>query len=121
MKLSKLEWQDGNKIITFCKNKEALRVITSEALYQSISLYTKETSENNVKIMTADLLDKYQYDSFDVIVEAIKDIRQGKRKIFGLVTPHDIHSIIEEKLNDIAIQRERNHEKNKGFANQEHR
>ena len=110
-----LEWRNGNAIIAYCQDKDALRQILSEGLFQALSLYSKDTPENNIKVMMADLLENYQYEPVSIIIDAIKDIRIGKRKIYGMVTPNDINELITAKLEEKSIEREQEHEQRKGY------
>lgn len=111
-----LEWKGGSNVVKYCKDQDALRKIISEGLYNAISLFTKETPETNVSMMVADILEDYQHDSIDVIINAIKDIRKGKYKVYGLVTPSLIREAITDQLENQAIELERQHEKNKGYG-----
>ena len=113
-----LEWRGGNSIIAYCQDKEALKQILSEGLYQALSLYSKDTPESNIKVMMADLLETYQYEPVSVIIDTIKDIRVGKRKIYGMVTPNDINELLTAKLELLSIERETIHYNNKGFDSQ---
>ena len=111
-----LEWRGGNNLIASCKDQNALRIILSEGLYEAISLYTRDTPEKNVKIMLPELLEHYKYEPVSVFINAINKIKRGERKIFGLVTPHDMKELIEEELNEIAIARENKPAENKGYG-----
>ena len=117
----KIGFKGGNATPATCTNKDLLRKVISEALYQSLTLYTRETPENNVKIMVHDILETYEHDSIDVITSAIKDIRTGKYKVYGLVTPNNIREAMIPYLEEQSIELERIHERNKGYSAQEAR
>ena len=115
-----LEWRAGNStVIKYCKDQEGLRKVLSEGLYQAISMHTRETTKDNVKIMVQDVIKDFELDPVEVITMAITDIRKGKRKIYGMVTPFDLREMITENLELIAIQREREHNEKKGHGNVE--
>jgi len=111
-----LEWRNGNTLIAYCQDQTALRKILSEGLFQAFSLYSKDTPLQNVSIMMADLMDTYKYEDVGLILSVIKDIRAGKRKIYGLVTPNDVNELLTAKLDELAQAREQKHYENKGFA-----
>lgn len=94
-------------------------MILTEGLFGAISMHSKETKEDNVFLMVSDLMEDYQYDPVDVITMAITDIRKGKRKIYGIVTPFDLREMVTENLELIAIQREREHNERKGHGDVE--
>ena len=114
-----LAWRDGNTIIKNCHDQEALKKILSEGLYQAISLYTKDTPEQNVRIMMDDILELYKFDDVTVIINAITKIRRGDFKVYGLVTPNIIKDAIHIELEELALNREREHEKNKGYKDRD--
>ena len=112
-----LEWRGGNTtVIKYCIDQEGLRKVLSEGLYQAIKMQSKDTSEENVTQMIRDVLEDFQYEPLEVITMAITDIRKGKRKIYGMVTPFDLREMITNNLELIAIQREREHNERKGHA-----
>lgn len=115
-----LAWSGGTStVIKYCQDKDALRKILSEGLFQAFSMFTKETPENNVKIMIKDVLEQYQYEPIEAITEAINDIRKGKYKIYGLVSPFILQGAITDNLKLISIEREREHQQKKGYGDVE--
>lgn len=114
-----LAWKGGNTLIKYCEDPAALRKILSEGLFGAINLYSNETREESVKIMVADMLTDYEYEDVSLILEVIQDIRKGKRKIYGKVTPFDLREMITAKLQEQAINRERKHQDQKGFTDYE--
>jgi hypothetical protein len=114
-----LEWTNGNTLIKYCKDPEALRKTLSEGLYGAIALYSNETKKEAVKMMIADVLEDFAFEDVSVLVDTIKDIRKGKRKIYGKVTPFDLREMITEKLEEQAIKRERQHQDKKGHGDVE--
>ena len=64
-------------------------------------------------------MEQYQYEPVEVFTRVIKKLATGTRKIYGKVTPWDIQEMIGEELEQMAIERERQHEANKGFAGQD--
>jgi hypothetical protein len=103
----------------YCQDQNALRIILSEGLFQAISMFTKDTPEQNVRIMVEDVLRDYRYEPVTVILRAIEEIRTGQVKVYGLVTPFDLREAINRQVELLAIERERVHENNKGYGNQE--
>jgi hypothetical protein len=104
------------EIIRENKDPENLRKVLSLGLYKAISLHTKETSEENVKIMVTDILEDFAAEPIEVVTMAIADIRKGKRKIYGMVTPTDLREMITANLEKIAIHREQEHNARKGHG-----
>jgi len=100
----------------YCQEQEALKKIISEGLYQAISLYTKETPELNVKIMVPVILEKWAMSPMSVVTNAIKKIMAGERKIYGLVTPHDINEMIQYEVELLSIEKDEEHYNRKGFG-----
>ena len=94
-------------------------MILTEGLFGAISMHSKETKEDNIFIMINDIMEDYKHDPVEVITMAITDIRKGKRKIYGMVTPFDLREMITENLETIAIQRERDHNELKGHGDVE--
>ena len=115
-KLSSIGWNTNGKLIVNCQNPEALKVILSEGLFQAVSLYSKDTSKQNIKLMLPALLEKFKYDPVEVFVKVIKKIVLGERKIYGMVTPNDLHEMILTELEEIAIDKENEHYENKGYG-----
>ena len=89
--------------------------------YNSLALYSKEVKEENIKLMIPEFIEKYKHEDIAVFTNVNKAIVTGKKKIYGLVTPNDLEELFKEELENIAIEREREHEKNKGYLNQEQR
>lgn len=114
-KVSEIGFRGGKSIIKYSENPEHLRVILSEGLFQALSLFS-DVKEESVALMMSGILEDYQYEPVDVITEAIKDIASGRRKIYGRVTPNDIREVIQDKLEKVAEQRERDHEEKKKEA-----
>jgi len=114
-KLSGIGLKTGGELICHL-DQTATRKILSEGLYEAVSLYNTETKPEQIKVMVADLMEDYSYDPAMVIVDVIKDIRKGKRKIYGRVTPNDLREMITEKLEQVAIERERRHQEAKGYS-----
>jgi len=114
-KLMKIGLTNG-KLVKYSKDPETLRKVLSEGLYQAISLYTNETKAEHVKIMMADVLEDCKFDPIEVITETITDIRKGRVKIYGRVTPDVLHDLITQKRETIALARERQHTANKGYS-----
>lgn len=113
-----IEWKNGDTdgLIKNCEDPEALRKILSEGFFQAFALYTNEVNKDGVSTMVKDMIEEYQFEPVAVLVETLKDIRKGKRKIFGRVTPSDLREMITEKLEVIAIERENAHAENKGYG-----
>ena len=103
----------------YCQDQNALRIILSEGLFQAISLFTRDTPEQNVKIMVQDILNDYKYEPVTVILKAIEEIRTGRVKVYGLVTPNDLREAINRQLEELAIERENEHQNSKGYGGQE--
>jgi len=103
----------------YCQDQEGLRRVLSEGLYQAISMHSKETTIDNIKIMVQDVIEDFELDPVEVVTMAIADIRKGKRKIYGMVTPFDLREMIHANLEIIAIQREREHNELKGHGDVE--
>ncbi len=115
-----LAWKGGNEnLIMYCQDQDALKKIVSEGLYQAISLYTKETPELNVKIMVPVILKKWEMSPMSVITNAIQKIMAGERKIFGMVTPHDINKMIQDEVELLAIDQEEQHYDIKGYGKED--
>ena len=115
-----LEWRVGNtSVIKYCKDKNGLRKILSEGLYQAIKMQSKETPKANVIQMIKDVLEDFENEPLEVITNAITDIRKGKRKIYGMVTPFDLREMITDNLEMVTIQREREHNDLKGHGDVE--
>ena len=115
-----LAWKGGNNnLIIDCQDQDALKKIISEGLYQAISLYTKETPELNVKIMVPVILEKWRMSPMRVVTNAIKKIMAGERKIYGLVTPHDINKMIQDEVELLAIDQEEEHYDRKGYGEED--
>ena len=110
--VSQIGFRSGSGLIRSCENPEILRKVLSEGLFQALSLYS-DVKVESVQLMMSSILDDFQYEPADVIIDAIKDIAGGKRKIFGRVTPNDIREVIQEKLELVAIERERKHDEQK--------
>ena len=109
---SAIVWTVGNrKLLRYFKGeeKEILRKVLSEKLFQAISLFTRETPEQNVSLMIGDILEDYSFEPVGVIISAIDNIRKGKYKVFGLVTPNVIREALAVELEDLAIERENEH------------
>ena len=102
-----------------CNNPEQLRTVVSESLYQSISLFSKETPLNNVKIIVHDLLEDFKHDDIRIVLNAIADIRKGKFKIYGMVTPHTIREAMKPYLENTAIELERANDRLKASTTKE--
>lgn len=111
-----LSFKGGSTVIKYCENPDALRKVLSEGLYGAICLFSADTNVDTVKAMIADVIEDYKHDDVSVIIDTIADIRKGKRKIYGKVTPFDLREMITEKLEKIAIDRESKHSDNKGFG-----
>jgi hypothetical protein len=114
-----LRFRGGSTLLGYCEDPEALRKILSEGLYGALSLFSGDTGIDAVKVMMADIIEDYKYDDVSVIIEAIKDIRKGKRKIYGKVTPFDLREIITAKLEEMADMREGQHNEIKGHGDVE--
>ncbi len=108
----------GN-LIRYCKNKDELGTIISRALFEAIDLYSKEVSQNSVFVMVADLIEDYQADPVEVIINVVKKIRKGHIKIYGKVTPFDLRELVKTELEDIVIIKENSHHDNKGYGSQD--
>lgn len=109
---------EGN-LIKYCKNKVELSSMVSEALYESVSLYSKETSKSDVFIMVADLIEDYPTDPVEVIINILKKIRKGYIKVYGKVDPHDLRALMKKELDDISTIRKNGHYDVKGYGNQD--
>lgn len=113
--VSEIGFRSSSGLIRSCDNPELLRKVLSEGLFQAVNLYSDMTPES-VSLMMGAMLDEYQFEPTDVIIEAIKDLASGKKKIYGRVTPNDMRELIKEKMELVAIERERKHEEMKKGA-----
>ena len=107
---SQIGFRNGSNLVRYSNNPEVQRKVLSEGLYQALSLYS-DVKVETVSLMMSSILEDYKNEPTHIIVDTIKDLVGGKRKIFGRVTPDIIRGLMDEKIELLSEQREREHDR----------
>jgi len=107
---SQIGFKNGSNLVRYSNNPDVQRKVLSEGLYQALSLYS-DVKVETVSLMMSSILEDYKNEPTHIIVDTIKDLVAGKRKIFGRVSPDIIRELMDEKIQLLSEERERQHDR----------